>query len=51
MNTAGHTVGREIGLVGVEGDRCRLLVPDADGAPHVARHVAAGRRGEAADEA
>ena len=50
MDPAGHAAGREVGLVGVGGDRGRVI-PDADGAPHVARHVAAGRRGQAADEA
>ena len=50
VDPAGHAAGREVGLAGVEGDRGRV-VPDADGAPHVARHVAAGRRGQAADEA
>jgi hypothetical protein len=45
-----HAARREKGLVRVAGDR-RRLVPDADGSPHRAGHVAARRGRQSTDEA
>ena len=50
VDPAGDAVRRQERVVGIGGDR-GPFAPDADGAPHVARHVAPGRRGQAADEA
>ena len=50
VDLARHPAGRQVGLVGVGGDGRRLL-GDADGTPHGACHVPAGRAGQAADQA